>query len=87
MAVDRNIVRWIGAHQVDGFIAEKRRISARFARIAANEFVTPEHPKVAWLRYSRPIVPIGRDLVLDRGIRAIRCALTRLVQYNINFGE
>ena len=50
MAIDRNIERWISAHQVDDFIAEKRRIGARFACIAADEFVTPEHPKVTRLR-------------------------------------
>src|ERR1700726_5015420 len=36
MAVDRNIVGRISTDQVDGFITEKRRIGARFARIAAN---------------------------------------------------
>jgi hypothetical protein len=54
MAVDGKIVWRISADQVDGFIAEKRRISACFARIAANEFVTPEHPKVPWLRNRGP---------------------------------
>ena len=52
MAVDRNIVGRISADQVDDFITEKRRIGARFARIAANEFVPPEHPKVTRLRNS-----------------------------------
>src|SRR5712671_498658 len=71
MAVDRNIVWRISADQVDGFIAEKRRIGACLARIAANEFVTPEHPQVARLRSRGTLVPIGRDRVLDRGVRAI----------------
>ena len=86
MAVDRNIVGRISTDQVDGFIAEKRRIGARFTRIAANEFVTPEYPKVTRLCNSRSIVPIGRYIVLDRGIRAIRCALPRLVQNDVNLG-
>jgi len=67
-------------------ITQKRRIGARFARIAANEFVTPEYPKVTRLRNSGSLVPIGRYIVLDRGIRAISCALPRLVQNDINLG-
>src|ERR1700720_2275329 len=58
MAVDRNIVGRISTDQVDGFIAEKRRIGARFARIAADEFVSPEYPKVTRLRNSGPLVLI-----------------------------
>src|SRR3984893_7564074 len=57
MAVDGNIVWRISADQVDGFIAEKRRIGSRFACIAANEFVPPEHPKVAGLRNSGLTLP------------------------------
>ena len=45
MAVDRNIVWRISTDQVDDFITEKRRIGARFTRIAADEFVTPEYPE------------------------------------------
>src|SRR5580704_19748160 len=59
MAVDRNIVWRISTDQVD-FITEKRRIGARFARIATDEFVTPEDPKVARLRNCGYLVPIGR---------------------------
>jgi hypothetical protein len=87
MAVDRNIVGRISTDQVDGFITQKLRIGACFARIAANEFVTPEHPQVAWLRNSGTLVPIGRDRVLDRGVRAISCALPRLVQNDVNLGQ
>ena len=86
MAVDRNIVGRISTDQVDDFTAQKRRIGARVARIAADEFVTPEHPKVARLCNSGTLVPIGRYIVLDRGIRTINCALPRLVQNDINLG-
>src|SRR4029077_752797 len=86
MAVDRHIVWRISTDQVDDFITEKRRIGARFARIAADEFVTPECPKVARLRSSGSLVPIGRYIVLDRGIRTISCALPRLVQNDVNLG-
>jgi hypothetical protein len=47
MAIDRNIVGRISTDQVDHFIAQKRCIGSRFASIAADEFVTPEYPKVA----------------------------------------
>ena len=87
MAVDGNIVWRICADQVDGFIAEKRRIGSRFASIAADEFVTPEYPKVARLRNSGSLVPLGRYIVLDRGIRAISCALPCLVQNDVNLGQ
>src|SRR5215216_7443480 len=55
VAVDRNIVWWIGTDQIDGFIAEKRRIGSRFARISTDEPVTPDRPKVTRLRDGRPI--------------------------------
>jgi len=58
VAVDRNIVWWIGTDQIDGFSAEKRRIGGSFARISAEEFVTSEYPKVTRLRNGRSIVPI-----------------------------
>src|SRR5450631_381618 len=45
VTVDRNIVWRIGADQIDNFIAEKRCISARFARVAADELMPAEQPK------------------------------------------
>lgn len=68
--VDRCVFRRLLRN--DERIAQKRRICARFARISADEFVTPEQPKVARLRNSGTLVPIDRYIVLDRGIHAIR---------------
>jgi len=47
MPRSRTIYRPTGTR--DPLLTEKRRIGARFARIAADEFVTPEHPKVTRL--------------------------------------
>ena len=87
MSVDRNIVGRIGADRVDHIIAEKRREGVRFARISAEELVTPEQPKVAQPSDRRSLVPIGRYIVPGRGVRAISRALARLVQNDIDPGQ
>jgi hypothetical protein len=86
MAVDWNVVRRIRTDQVDDFMIKKHRIGGGPACIAAKELVPAEQPKVARLRNSGPFVPIGRDRVFDRGVRAIRCALPGLVQNDVDLG-
>jgi hypothetical protein len=62
MAVDRNVVRRIRADQIDDFIAEKRGIGVRVARISAEKLMTPEQPKVSWPRNRGSVMPIGGEM-------------------------